>query len=107
MPFDIFRTAHVVERVRSEIAQIFFAQFTQCMNDRLRLSHCRAGECIRLVFEPARPDMNERREPEAYSSGQQSKKQNRRGDIRNSKACLILETKRVMKPLLARQPRDR
>ena len=53
-----------VARVRGEIAQVFLAQFAQRLNERLRLSHCRARECIRLVFEATRPDVNEWRNPE-------------------------------------------
>ena len=43
----------------------------------------------------------------AYRPRQQRKQQHRRNDIRSGKACLILETKRAIKPLLTRQPRDR
>jgi hypothetical protein len=37
-----------VERVRGEIAQVFFAQFAERLNGGLRFSHCRTCECIRL-----------------------------------------------------------
>jgi len=53
------------------------------------------------------PDVNERRSPEAYRPRQQRKQQHRRHDARSSKACLMLETKRAIKPSLTRQPRDR
>src|SRR6266540_2725779 len=55
-----------VERVWGKIAQVLFVQFAQCMNERLRLSHCRTRERICLVFEAARPDVKERRKPETY-----------------------------------------
>src|SRR6202035_2769264 len=96
-----------VQRMRNEIAQIFFAQLAQCMNDRLRLSHCRTRERVRLIFETARPAINEWCEPENYCPRQQAKEQQGRNDIRGSKACLMLETKRAIEPLLTRQPRDR
>src|SRR5207247_9381452 len=64
-------------------------------------------ECISLVFETARPDVNERRSPEAYRPRQQRKQQHRRHDARGCKTCLMLETKRAIKPSLTRQPRDR
>src|SRR5438128_11618406 len=63
-------------------------------------------ECIRLVFETARPDVNERRKPETYRPRQQRKQQHRRHDARGSKACLMLETNRGIKPSLTRRPRN-
>src|SRR5260370_2988343 len=96
-----------VERVRDEIVQVLFAQFAQCMNKRLRLSHCRTRECVRLVFKTARPGVNKGRKPETYGPCQQRKQQHRRDDTRSGKASLMLETKRAIKPLLTRQPRNR
>src|SRR5438067_2092518 len=95
-----------VQRMRNEITQIFFAQLAQCVYHRLRLSHCRTRECVRLIFETARPAINERREPENYRPRQQAKEQQRRNDIRGSKARLMLETERAIKPLLTRRPPD-
>src|SRR5881396_3042193 len=96
-----------VDRVRGEIAQILFAQFAQRLNKWFCLTRCRVRECIRLVLETARPDVKERRQPETYCARQQRKQQHRRDNIHCQEACLILETKRAIKPLLTRQPRDR
>src|SRR5256886_10676877 len=54
-----------VERVWREIAQVVFGQFAERLNQRLRLSHRDTGKCVRLVFETARPDVNQRRKPKA------------------------------------------
>src|SRR2546423_2691668 len=54
-----------VERVWREIAQVVFGQFAERLNQRLRLSHRDTGKCVRLVFETARPDLNQRRKPKA------------------------------------------
>src|SRR5436309_14393274 len=64
-------------------------------------------ECISLVFETARPDVNERRSPEAYRPRQQREQQHRRHNARGSKACLMLETNRAIKPSMTRPPRGR
>src|SRR5216117_1218401 len=96
-----------VKRMRVEIAQIFFAQFAERLNERLRLSHCCTRECIRLVFKTARQDVNERRKPEAYRPCQQPKQQHRNDHIPGGKASLMLETKRAIEPFLTRQRRDR
>src|SRR5436309_8184270 len=50
--------------------------------------------------------MNERRKPEADRSGKQPKQQHRRDNVGGSKASVMLETKRAIKPSLARQPRN-
>src|SRR4029077_13353170 len=64
-------------------------------------------ERIRLVFEMARPDVNERRKPQTYRSCQQPKQQHGGDDIRGRQVSLMLEAKRLIKPLLTRHPRDR
>src|SRR6266487_3587367 len=101
----VIKTA--VERMRSEIAEVFFAQLAQCSNEWLRFSHCRTRKRVRLVLETARPDVNNRRNPETYRPRQQRKQQHRRNDIRGSKASPMLETEGAIKPLLTRQPCDR
>src|SRR4030095_14071513 len=68
--------------------------------------HGRTRECICLVFEPTRPNVNEWRKPESYRPRQQRKQQQRRDDIRGHGTSLMLETKRAIKPLLTTQPRD-
>src|SRR6266513_4592201 len=100
----VIKTA--VERMRSEIAEIFFAQFAQCSNEWLRFSHCRTRKRVRLVLETARPDVNNRRNPETYRPRQQRKQQHRRNHIGGGKPSAIRETKCAIKPLLTRQPRD-
>src|SRR5215216_2823996 len=100
----VIKTA--VERMRSEIAKILFAQIAQCSNEWLRLSHCCTRKCVRFVLETARPDVNDRRNPKSYRPCQQREQQHRRNDIRGGKASLMLETERLIKPLLTRQPRD-
>src|SRR5437867_6922628 len=93
--------------MRSEIAEVFFAQSAQRVNEWLRLSHCRTRKRVRLVLETVRPGVNERRNPETYRPRQQRKQQDRRDDVGGGKACLMLEPKGAIKPLLTRQPRDR
>src|SRR6266513_990020 len=101
----VIKTA--VERMWSEIAEIFFAQFAQCSNEWLRFSHCRTRKRVRLVFETARPDVNDRRNPETYRTRQQRKQQHRRNDIRGGKVYLRLESERMIKPLLTPATRSR
>src|SRR5207249_2929089 len=69
----LFPYTTLFRSVRNEIAQIFFAQFAQCMNERLRLSHCRTRESVRLVLKTARPGVNKGRKPETYGARQQRK----------------------------------
>src|SRR6266511_2108289 len=95
-----------VERVWCEIAQVFFAKLAQRLTQGLRLSHCRTCECVRVVFKTARPDVNERRNPESYRPRKQRKQQHSRNDICSGKSYPMLETERMIKPLLTRQPGD-
>src|SRR6266702_3141085 len=80
---------------------------SQRTNKWLCLTRSHVRKCIRLVLETARPYVKERRQPETYCARQQRKQQHRRDNIHCQEASLILETKRAIKPLLTRQPRDR
>src|SRR6266567_9574537 len=93
-----------VERVWREIAQVVFGQFAQRLNQRLRLSHRDTGKYVRLVFETARPDVNQRRKPKADCPRQHREQQYGGNEMCGGKASLIRETKRAIKPLLACQP---
>src|SRR5439155_16601156 len=53
-----------------------------------------------------RQNRNQRRDTETYRLRQQRKQQHRRDQVRGCKAWLIFKTKRAIKPLLMRQPRD-
>src|SRR5438034_11423378 len=50
--------------------------------------------------------VNQWSDPATYRLRQQRKQQHRRDQVRGCKAWLIFKTKRAIKPLLMRQPRD-
>src|SRR4029450_158163 len=70
-----------VERMGREIAQVVFGQCAERLNQRLRLSHCATGKCVRLVFETARPNVDQRRKPKTNRPRQQREQQHSGNDI--------------------------
>src|SRR2546430_17692460 len=93
-----------VERVWREIDQVVFGQFAERLNQRLRLSHRDTGKCVRLVFETARPDVNQRRKPKA-DCPRQHREQQYGGDGKTcGETTPVLQNKKAAKTTATVQP---
>ena len=86
-----------VDGMRREIAQILLVQLAQRANQGLRPAHHPRSEGVGLIFITPRPPMDQRRKPERNRPRQQSKQQQRRGNVSRFK------TERAVKPFLPGQ----
>src|ERR1043166_9062944 len=89
-----------VNRVRRQVAEVFFIQLPQGCHQRSWFVDDLGRKSVCLVFVAARPPMDQWRNPKRDNSRQQAKQQEGRGDIAGR------EAKGVIKPLLIGNYRD-
>ena len=80
-----------IERVRSEVAEILFVEFSQSANQRARFIHYGSCKGIGLVFVTSGPPMSKRRKPKRDEAGQEAEEQQSGREVPGFKSECAIE----------------